>query len=142
MEDIVDDSNAQNPEQEEKKFQFTSNAHMLDEEYQVDEEQRESVLLVDAKMGAEETEVRNCIHNTYNEHFKDLDEDAKEHFGGLSTNYEKLAPKIQKDLKDKGFGDWNVAVGERVSLALRLKKAEKYASWKIGAVNVLIFQMI
>ena len=142
MEDLDPEKNAENQEQDSKTFHFTSNAHQLDEEYQVDEEEREKVMLVDAKMGAEETEVRNCIHQTYTDHFKDKDEDAKEHFGGLSSNYEQLAPKIQKDLKDKGLGDWNVTVGERVSLALCLRKAEKYASWKIGAVNVLIFQML
>ena|SRR3990167_1397762 len=121
---------------------YYSNAHMLDEPWEPDYESREKVETKMAKMGANEPDIKNCIHETYQNFFKDKDDDAKEPYGSLIPNCELIAPIIQKDLADKGFGNWQVVVGQRFSIEASLKKTENYASWKMGAINVAIFQMI
>ena len=120
---------------------YYSNAHMLDEPYEPDYESREKVETKMSKMGANEPDIRSCIHKTYENFFQDKDDDAKEPYGSLIPNCEAIGPIIAKDLKDAGFGNWQVVVGQRFSIEASLKKQENYASWKMGAINVAIFQM-
>ena len=99
------------------------------------------VTTVESKMGNEETAIRDCLHKVYTDTFgEDGPEDDLED-EELEKQNSDLADKMVEALKDQKLGLWNIVVGARFSLCIALLKPERYASFKIARVNVLVFEL-
>lgn len=111
----------------------------LNDGVEEEEEQEEAeVLTVDAKMGADEVKMRDRIV----ELAKYLNENEDLDFEDDVTipNMQELAKTVQ-DTINKEFGtNWNAIVGKRFSLGAGLRETDKYANFKIGSLNVIVFQ--
>ena len=107
------------------------------EEDEVDEDK--TVLTVDAKMGSNEVEIRNKIHEIAKPYIDDeeLDIDSPE----VMNDIEKKLAKAIQDMMLKDFGKyWSVIVGKRFALGVGLRDVDKFGNFKIGIFNVLVFQ--
>lgn len=103
------------------------------------EDEDKSVLTVDAKMGAEEAQVRDKIEALAKKHLDDeeLDIDSPETMAPIEK---ALAEEIQKVLLSDFGKNWSVVVGKRFAMGVGLRENDKFANFKIGFFNVLIFQ--
>lgn len=124
----MEDPEKKNPENEQH-----------EEEDDEGEDEDKTVLTVDAKMGAEETTVRDKIAEIAKPHLDDeeLDMDNPE---TMATIEKDLAKKIQ-EMMLKDFGKyWAVIVGRRFAMGVGLRENDKFGNFKIGFFNVLVFQ--
>jgi Dynein light chain type 1 len=103
------------------------------------EDEDKSVLTVDAKMGAEEAQVREKIEGLAKKYLDDeeLDIDSPETMAPIEKT---LADEIQKLLLAEFGKNWSVVVGKRFAMGVGLRENDKFANFKIGFFNVLIFQ--
>lgn len=127
MEDITENNN---PAEE--------NPELVEGEGEGEDEDK-SILTVDAKMGAEESKVRDKIAELAKEYLdnEELDIDSPETMAPIE---EKLTKSIKESLlKDFGL-NWSVVVGKRFAVGIGLRENDKFANFKIGFFNVLIFQ--
>lgn len=119
---------------------ITQTAEGVKPEENVEEEDEDKlVMTVDSKMGVEETEIRNKIHDICKPHIdnEELDVEAPEVMQAIYTD---LTKQIQ-ELLLKDFGKaWSVVVGKRFALGVGLREADHFANFKIGIFNVLVFQ--
>jgi len=90
-------------------------------------------------MGAEETKVRDKIQELAQTHLnnEELDIDSPE----VMTPIENQLSKDIQAMLIKDFGKhWSVVVGKRFALGIGLRENDKFANFKIGFFNVLVFQ--
>ena len=117
------------------------NVENVGDEIMEGEDDTEKVMTVEAKMGSEEGKIREVIHEVYLEFAKENPEIFDEDEEPLKATFEKISQKIASRLVEKQQGVWNVIVGKRISVAIALLKPEKYASYKIGKINVIVFEL-
>ncbi len=111
----------------------------VDQPEEEGEDEDKSVLTVDAKMGAEEAQVREKIEGLAKKYLDDeeLDIDSPETMAPIEKT---LADEIQKVLLAEFGKNWSVIVGKRFAMGVGLRENDKFANFKIGFFNVLIFQ--
>ena len=92
---------------------------------------------------AKQTEVTDCIHETYQKCFKDSERDGAVRGKRLiSRASRQLGAMVALALSEKKLGDdWNVVVGDRYSCDITLKKSEQFGCWKAGEISITIFEM-
>ena len=109
---------------------------MVDDE---EEDEEKTVLTVDAKMGAEETKIRDRIAELAKKYNDDeqLDVESKADMAKIDKT---LAEEVQK-VMNTDFGKyWSVVIGKRFAMGVGLRENDKFGNFKIGRLNVLVFQ--
>ena len=128
MEDIIEEKNGNEPEQ-----------GLINENEE--EQELESVMTTACKMGKEEVNIREAIHEVYKKFFKLETEEFPDDDQELEKLYPDLTDQIHKKLVSDGLGDWTVVAGIRFSTAALLARAERYASYKIARINVAVLEI-
>ena len=117
----------------------------LDDHLEEDEEDQEKELnkvsTVESKMGAEETQIREALAKVYMDKFGEEGPEEDLEDADMDAQNIELADKMYAALKDQKLGEWNVIVGNRFSLCIALLKPERFASFKIARINVLVFEL-
>jgi hypothetical protein len=112
----------------------------LGEEFDEDGEDEENLIYtVDAKMGSEELKVRDTIYAIAKPYMMRTDLD-KENNKEMSLVEQKISLEIRNVLNEKYGGCWGAIVGNRFSMGIGLKETDRFANYKIGIFNIVVFQ--
>lgn len=108
---------------------------------QMDSQKEDETLVytVESKMGADELRVRDTIRELVEQKLnrEEIDKDSQQEMAMIE---QELALQIRTKLSEKFGGCWGAIVGNSFSIGIGLKENDNFANFKIGIMNIVVFQ--